>query len=300
MRLQARVNGRKHTPKGRRSRQEVSDNCSNSDRSIPSRDSIDSRKDKKENTCLQPTDHCETNDNHVDPPVRNRRHSAGGFLQSTSTEMMPIELVKRPIKPMGVPLATSQICVPVVASTEHELIVSKIDAMEERKDPERQWTKVTRYTVYAARGFGTFSPVIGIGVYGAELQKAIRRQANGLKHTLWNLKIRVPITNRIATGIALMRWGSEDGRHSGKDTIMLGDCYPMDSHNFETFKLSGDKIEDHGKQPSTVHMFVKMARQQSRLYAAAYGSEHLHERLEAVDRLNDIHDECPEFSHQAS
>ena len=42
-------------------------------------------------------------------------------------------------------------------------------------------------------------------------------------------------------------------------------------------------------------MFVKMARQQSRLFAAAYGHEHLQERLEAVDRLNDIRDECPEF-----
>ena len=76
---------------------------------------------------------------------------------------------------------------------------------------------------------------------------------------------------------------------------MLGDCYPLGSQSFEQFKLSGDKMEDHGKQPTTVHMFVKMARKQSRLFAAAYGLEHLSERLDAIDRLNDIHDECPEF-----
>ena len=126
-----------------------------------------------------------------------------------------------------------------------------------------------------------------------ELQKALRRQANSLKHLLWGLKIRVPLSNRIASGMALVRWGAEDGRTGVKEAILLGDCYPLDSQSFEQFRLSGDKIEDRSKQPQTVHMFVKTARQQSRLYAAVYGEEHLNERLDAVGRLNEIHDECP-------
>ena len=83
--------------------------------------------------------------------------------------------------------------------------------------------------------------------------------------------------------------------NGGNRSLILGDCYPMDSRSFEQFKLSGDKIEEHGDRPSTVHMFVKMDRQQSRLYAAAYGQEHLNERHNDVARLNDIHDECPDF-----
>ena len=69
----------------------------------------------------------------------------------------------------------------------------------------------------------------------------------------------------------------------------------MGSRNFEQFRVSGEKIEEHGRQPTKVHMFLKMARQQARLYDAAYGKEHLNERLDAVDRLSDIHGECPEF-----
>ena len=76
---------------------------------------------------------------------------------------------------------------------------------------------------------------------------------------------------------------------------MLGDCFPMDTRSFDQHKLSGDKIEERGKQPTTMHMFTKMARQQSRIYAAAYGTEHLNERLSEVDKMSEIHEECPEF-----
>ena len=42
-------------------------------------------------------------------------------------------------------------------------------------------------------------------------------------------------------------------------------------------------------------MFTKEALQQSRLLAAAYGREHLTERLDAVERMNEIHEERPDF-----
>ena len=99
-------------------------------------------------------------------------------------------------------------------------------------------------------------------MYGLELQKALRRQANSLKYVMWGLKIKVPISNRIASGIALVSWGAEGGKNGTNDSIMLGDCYPLDTRSFEQFKLIGDKIEEHGKQPTMVHMFLKMARRQ--------------------------------------
>ena len=95
--------------------------------------------------------------------------------------------------------------------------------------------------------------------------------------------------------MALSNWGEEDGVHGSKDSIMLGDCYLLGSQIFGKFKVSGEKTEDRGKQPSAVHMFAKMARKQSRLYSAVYGSDHLNERLGAIDRMSDIRDECPEF-----
>ena len=76
---------------------------------------------------------------------------------------------------------------------------------------------------------------------------------------------------------------------------MLGDCFPMATRTFDQFKVSGDKLEEHGKQPATVHTFAKMARQQTQLYDAVYGSEHLNERLNAIGRMGEIHEACAEF-----
>ena len=59
--------------------------------------------------------------------------------------------------------------------------------------------------------------------------------------------------------------------------------------------MEREKIEEHGKQPVAAHMFAKMARQQSRLFAAVYGADHLSERLNDADRLIEIHEECPEY-----
>ena len=95
--------------------------------------------------------------------------------------------------------------------------------------------------------------------------------------------------------MALCRWGAEDGKNGTKEAIVLNDCFPLDSNSFAQYRLSGDQLEERGKPPQTVHMFVKTDRQQSRLYASAYGEEHLNERLDASGRLNEIHEECPEF-----
>ena len=114
---------------------------------------------------------------HVGAPCRedktnaSRRHSTGGFAQWPTAEMLPFELAKKPIKPPGVPLETDRFDDPVVASPENELISNKLEVLEERQGPEKQWEKVTKYTVYTARGFGTVVPNIGIGVYRVELQK---------------------------------------------------------------------------------------------------------------------------------
>ena len=76
---------------------------------------------------------------------------------------------------------------------------------------------------------------------------------------------------------------------------MLGGCLPYDSQSFGKFRLVGDEMEERGEQPETVHIFAKTARRHSRLYSSAYGVDHLGERLKALARLNEIHEERPEF-----
>ena len=151
-------------------------------------------------------------------------------------DMLPYELVKRPIRPSTVPIASHLMNIQVSTSTENERIANKLEELEERKDPERHCTKIAKYVAYAMRGFGTFAPSVGIGVFVMELQKALRRQANSLKYALWDLKIRVPISNRISTGIALVSWGAEEGTNGTKDSIINGDCFPMDTGDLDNIK----------------------------------------------------------------
>ena len=211
----------------------------------------------------------------------------------------PPELAKATIKPTGVPLATDQVSGEIQAATGNELITHRPEEIEERNDPERVWAKVNKYTTHALRGYGAFDVSFGGGLFGAELQKSLKRQANALKHRLWELKIRIPFTNRLISGIALVSWGAEDGRTGHKDAILLNGCFPLDSQAFDKFKLVDDKLEAHGRAPATMYMVMKMARQQARLFAAVYCDEHLSERIAAIERHSDIHEDFPEFSTSA-
>ena len=180
-------------------------------------------------------------------------------------------------------------------ATENELIAHRLEEMEERKDPDRTWAKMGKYVTFALRGFGMFNVSIGRGMFGAELQKSLRRQPTGLEHQLWEAEIRVPLNNRIINGMALNSWRVDDGRKGRKDSILLNDCYPLDSLSSDGFKLVGEKVEDHSKPPLTIYTFAKMARQQSRLSSSIYGEEHLQERLSAIEKLGEIHEECPDY-----
>ena len=68
----------------------------------------------------------------------------------------------------------------------------------------------------------------------------------------------------------------------------------MDSESYGQFRLIGDKADGRGRHPAKLHMFAKMARRQTSLYAALYGSGRLIERVSAVERMSDLHGECQE------
>ena len=99
----------------------------------------------------------------------NLRNPMGGDVAKVRS--VPPELIKATIKPTGVPLATEQLSGEIQDATGNELITHRLDEIEDRQSPERVWTKATKYTTYALRGFGSFSVAIGRGSYGLELQK---------------------------------------------------------------------------------------------------------------------------------
>ena len=196
MELQKRSGSQRRTPRQKENPQDDSrDDQSASVGSVRSRES--SAKITKPSTRLAPLGPeyrtTKTDAVYGGQTDTRRRNSSGVIgVNGLPQDMIPFDLTKKPIKPTDVPLAAKHIALPIFASTENELIVNKFESSEEKKDPDSQWAKVNKYTCYDARGFGTFNPKLGRGVCGVELQKALRRQANGLKHTLWELKIRAP------------------------------------------------------------------------------------------------------------
>ena len=62
--------------------------------------------------------------------------------------------------------------------------------------------------------------------------------------------------------------GGRKKRYNGFDKAR--GCFPMDSRNFDQNRLIGERVEERGKQPTTMHMFIQMARPRSRIYDAPY------------------------------
>ena len=180
-------------------------------------------------------------------------------------------------------------------ATGGEFTINQLGEIEERKDAGRAWAKIDQYTAYAPRGFRSFGVSVGRGLYGIELAKSLRGQVNARRHSLWELKIRDPLTNRLINGIVLASWGADDGRVGRMGSIFLNDCYPLGSGAFDKYKPIGDKMDDRDGPPSPIYMCVEMARWQSRLFSAAYGEEHLDDRAQSIERLNDIHEDCREL-----
>lgn len=191
-------------------------------------------------------------------------------------------------------MAADQISGSSPASTSNELIINQLEEIEERTDPDRVGAKIKKYTAYYLRGFGSFDVTFGRGLYGLELQRPLRRHAENLEIRLRGMEIRIPLANRSVGGIALVSLGDEDGRIGNNGAILLNDCYPLDSGSFDKFKLADDKVEDHGRQPATMYMFIQMARQISRAFAEMYRDEHLEDRSQAIGRLSDIREAFPE------
>ena len=161
---------------------------------------------------------------------------------------------------MGVPLAMDMASSEIQEVTGNELIINRPGEIEERKGPSMAWPKVNMYTTYALRGFGSFNVPMGRCLFGLESPTSLSRRANTPRHRSRGLKIRTPVTNRLTNGIALAPWGGEDGREGRKDAILLNDCFPLGSIDFDRFGLADGIVGDHGRPPSTMYMFIERGR----------------------------------------
>ena len=77
--------------------------------------------------------------------------------------------------------------------------MDRLGAMADNKEKKsRGMSKLGQFTVCALRDFGCFEVEICTGIFGQELEAAIRRQARNDREFFRHKKLGIPITNRIA------------------------------------------------------------------------------------------------------
>ena len=125
------------------------------------------------------------------------------------------------------------------------------------------------------------------GVYGKELFHSIKRAGHHAKHSLILMKWPVYITNRLALAIAGLWWGGKESH-----TLLASDCATVRADQLETWTPPSDhKIEAHARPPASFLVWLRYAENQVRVFGAAYGIEHMSERLPFVKALHEAHDE---------
>ena len=113
-------------------------------------------------------------------------------------------------------------------------------------------SKLEHFTVCALRGFGCFKVDIFTGIYGQELESALRRQARTDRDFSRRKKLKIPIANRIAKGSPAGRFGNAPGDGTDELSVTLADCFALDAHKYKAFKWGGEKVGPPNREPHTL------------------------------------------------
>ena len=181
------------------------------------------------------------------------------------------------------------------ASAATDRIIHAIDGIRRSQEAEKTGTKGTlssiqegeKLDVFLARGCGELTVELCQGVYGKELFHSIKRAGHHAKHSLILMKWPVCITNRLALSIAGLWWGGKESH-----TLLASDCATVRTDQLETWTPPSDhKIEAHPRPPASFLVWLRYAENQVRVFEAAYGIEHMSERLAFLKALHEAHDE---------
>ena len=97
----------------------------------------------------------------------------------------------------------------------------------------------------------------------------------------------VHITNRLALAIAGLWWGGKESH-----TFLASDCATVRTDQLESWTPPSDhKIEARLRPPASFLVWLRYAENQVRVFGAAYGVEHMTERLAFLKAFQEAHDE---------
>ena len=207
---------------------------------------------------------------------------------SNLNQLMPSS-VRRPregVQPDTYPFETPAFSHPKLPSDPMELMMERVG---ENASKEVKLERCREFVIFALRGFGSFTTVIGTGCYGPELESALRRQSSTHKEIMMRKGIRAPLTNRVAKACPLADWGVEYGAVSNTNTLVLNDFVPWAATKLEDFRLAGDKLEQRAKPPASIYLVNAAMEQHNKFFGAVYGLEHIDEREKAREILMELH-----------
>lgn len=134
--------------------------------------------------------------------------------------------------------------------------------MEETKD--EPWAHLTELSCFALCGFGTLDASLSVGVYSKDRRTMLLRQGATDRERLWDIGVRVPIWDRIATGVASLQWGTLSSENIPDDVLLVSDFAPWSLDAYEKFQPSDEKMELRKKQWAD-HREVRESRTTSHL-----------------------------------
>ena len=144
---------------------------------------------------------------------------------------------------------------------------------------------------YLAQGCGTLTIEVCPDLTDKEFYHGLKRAYGNMLHALLSLGWPVPVTNRLAIGLAGLTIG---GRNDDLPnwTLTPADFLHTKRDQLEAFVVSQEhKCEKRGREPLTLFWWKKACLNQVKVFGLVLGKEHMSERLQCLAMLEKAHED---------
>ncbi|CAE8594060.1 unnamed protein product, partial [Polarella glacialis] len=152
--------------------------------------------------------------------------------------------------------------------------------------------------VYLARGCGTLTVEVCVGLTGKELFLGLKRAAEHAKHILQAIKWPASMKNRIAFALASFSWGGASHKDAPLRSATASDFVTAKAQHFDCYVAPSDhKLEAKGRYTMTFQTWRRQVENQIRVLGAVYGLEHMPERVAALKKLEELRESRRQLCH---
>ena len=142
--------------------------------------------------------------------------------------------------------------------------------------------------VFVARYFNNFHVSLCPGVVGKQLATGLKSLNDRLRPLYESIGLPNGFTNRVCLGAANFAWG---GRTGDSDHVLSEqDFTSWTPHQFDSYIPPADwTLETKSRQSGHIETWKVNAQNMSKQFSSLYGTEHLQERLQAIEDMRALH-----------